>query len=55
MQEVYLTTNEVLERGALNLIFDFSIPQSAFKSDELAVLAHTANKPAYAPSGTVYA
>jgi hypothetical protein len=25
----------VFERGALSLIFDFAMPQSAFKSDEL--------------------
>jgi hypothetical protein len=28
----------VLERGALNLIFDLAIPQSAFQSDELPLL-----------------
>jgi hypothetical protein len=28
----------VFERSALNLIFDFAIPQSAFKGDELPLL-----------------
>jgi hypothetical protein len=28
----------VLERGALELIFDFAIPQGAFKGDELPLL-----------------
>jgi hypothetical protein len=30
----------VFERGALNLIFEPAIPQSAFKSDELPLLGH---------------
>jgi len=30
--------NAVFERGALNLIFDLAITQSAFKSDELPLL-----------------